>query len=160
MGQTARLRLIRDRFIAGHGNCDLRRHLESVSPETPIRDVVDRCRYQGGCGHRTEIGPESVEGLDPADKFDRGASDSEAGGVGHRKTVTAAGEGATESATRSCKPSSTDGTGTDVMLFPRWTAPTSTATSATATYPTRLDRRGLFFLWEVRLYDDALPQLE
>ena len=44
MGQTARLRLIRDRFIAGHGNCDLRRHLYSVPPETPIRDVVDRCR--------------------------------------------------------------------------------------------------------------------
>ena len=43
MGQTARLRLIRDRFIAGHSNCDLRRHLDSVSPETPIRDVVDRC---------------------------------------------------------------------------------------------------------------------
>ena len=44
MGQIARLRLIRDRFIAGHSNCDLRRHLDSVSPETPIRDVVDRCR--------------------------------------------------------------------------------------------------------------------
>ena len=44
MGQTARLLLIRDRFIAGHSNCDLRRHLDSVSPETPIRDVVDRCR--------------------------------------------------------------------------------------------------------------------
>ena len=44
MGQTARLRLIRDRFIDGHNNCDLRRHLDSVSPETPIRDVVDRCR--------------------------------------------------------------------------------------------------------------------
>ena len=44
MGQTARLRLTRDRFIAGHSNCDLRRHLDSVSPETPIRDVVDRCR--------------------------------------------------------------------------------------------------------------------
>ena len=43
MGQTTRLRLIRDRFIAGHSNCDLRRHLDSVSPETPIRDVVDRC---------------------------------------------------------------------------------------------------------------------
>ena len=43
MGQTARLRLIRDRFIAGHSNCDLCRHLDSVSPETPIRDVVDRC---------------------------------------------------------------------------------------------------------------------
>ena len=44
MGQTARLRLIRDRFIAGHSNCDLRRHLDSVSPETQIRDVVDQCR--------------------------------------------------------------------------------------------------------------------
>ena len=44
MGQTAGLRLIRDRFIAGHSNCDLRRHLDRVSPETPIRDVVDRCR--------------------------------------------------------------------------------------------------------------------
>ena len=44
MGQTARLRLIRDRFIAGHGSCELRRHLDSVPPETPIRDVVDRCR--------------------------------------------------------------------------------------------------------------------
>ena len=44
MGQTARLRLIRDGFIAGHSNCDLRRQLDSVSPETPIRDVVDRCR--------------------------------------------------------------------------------------------------------------------
>ena len=44
MGQTARLRLIRDRFIAGHDNCNLCRHLDSVPPETPIRDVVDRCR--------------------------------------------------------------------------------------------------------------------
>ena len=43
MGQTARLRLIRDIFIAGHNSCDLRRHLDSAPPETPIRDVVDRC---------------------------------------------------------------------------------------------------------------------
>ena len=44
MGQTARLRLIRDRFIAGHGSCDLRRYLDCVPPDTPIRDIVDRCR--------------------------------------------------------------------------------------------------------------------
>ena len=44
MGQTAQLRLIRDRFIAGNSNCDLRPHLDRISPETPIRDVVDRCR--------------------------------------------------------------------------------------------------------------------
>ena len=36
-----RLRIIRDRFIAGHDCCELR--LDSVSPETPIRDIVDRC---------------------------------------------------------------------------------------------------------------------
>ena len=42
MGRTAQLRLIRDRFIADQSNCDLRRHLDSVPPETPIRDIVDR----------------------------------------------------------------------------------------------------------------------
>ena len=44
MGQTACLRLIRDRFIAGHSCCELHIYLDSVPPETPIRDVVDRCR--------------------------------------------------------------------------------------------------------------------
>ena len=44
MGQTARRRLIRDRLIAGHSSCELRRYLDSVPPETPIRDVVDLCR--------------------------------------------------------------------------------------------------------------------
>ena len=40
----ARLRLIRDRFIVGHISCELWRYLGIVPPETPIRDVVDRCR--------------------------------------------------------------------------------------------------------------------
>ena len=44
MGQTACLRLIRDRFIAGHGSCELRRHLDCLPPDTPLRDIVDRCR--------------------------------------------------------------------------------------------------------------------
>ena len=44
MGQTARLRLIRDQFIAGHGSFDLRRYLDCVPPDTPLRDIVDRCR--------------------------------------------------------------------------------------------------------------------
>ena len=43
MGQTARLRLIRDRFIARHSSCELGRYLDSVPLETPIGDVVDRC---------------------------------------------------------------------------------------------------------------------
>ena len=44
MDQTARLRLIRDRFIAGHESCDLRRYLDSVPPDTLLRNIVDRCR--------------------------------------------------------------------------------------------------------------------
>ena len=44
MGQAACLRLIRDRFIAGHGSCELRRYLDCVPPDTPLRDRVDRCR--------------------------------------------------------------------------------------------------------------------
>ena len=44
MGQTARLRIIRDRFVAGHNSCELRLYLDSVPPETHIRDIVDQCR--------------------------------------------------------------------------------------------------------------------
>ena len=36
IGQEARLRLIRDRFIAGHESCDLRRYLDCVPPDTPL----------------------------------------------------------------------------------------------------------------------------
>ena len=137
MGRTTQLQLIRDRFIAGHSNFDLRRHLDCVSPETPIRDVVDRCcvweshadpavrrmskptpdqTYPAYAVGDTDsdnevtrvaavIGPESIRGLVPAGNFDRGASGSKAGVIRYGKTVTTAGEGATESATRGCKPS-------------------------------------------------------
>ena len=44
MGANARLSLIRDRFVTGHENCALRRHIDSVPLETPIQDIVDRCR--------------------------------------------------------------------------------------------------------------------
>ena len=44
MGQTARLRIIRDQFVAGHNSFELHRHLDSVPPETPTQDIVDRCR--------------------------------------------------------------------------------------------------------------------
>ena len=36
--------MVRDRFVTVHKDCDLRRHLDSVPPNTPIRDIVDRCR--------------------------------------------------------------------------------------------------------------------
>ena len=42
--QRARTRMVRDRFILGQRTCGLRRHLDSVPPDTPIRDIVDRRR--------------------------------------------------------------------------------------------------------------------
>ena len=63
MGQTARLRLIRDRFIAGHNSCELRRHLDSVPPETPIWDIVDRCRVWESHAD-SEVRPVSKPGPD------------------------------------------------------------------------------------------------
>ena len=64
MGQTARLRLIRDRFIAGHSSCELRRYLDSVPPESPIRNVVDRCRVWESHAH-PEIRRVSKPGPEP-----------------------------------------------------------------------------------------------
>ena len=43
-GNRARDSMIRDRFIAAQRNCGLRRHLDGVSSDTPIQDIVDSCR--------------------------------------------------------------------------------------------------------------------
>ena len=44
MDHLACIRLVRDRSITGQDSCALRRHLDSVSPETPLWDIVDRYR--------------------------------------------------------------------------------------------------------------------
>ena len=38
------LQLVRDRFIDGQAECALRRHLDSLGPDTPMADIVDCCR--------------------------------------------------------------------------------------------------------------------
>ena len=196
MGQTARLRLIRDRFIAGHSNCDLRRHLDSVPPETPIRDVVDRCRVWESHADPAvrRVGMPSPDPVYPAYAVSDADNNIETTRVatvtGQRSSpnqleellrrVLAPAEppvpkpevpaveklsqqlvreSSTESSTCGCELSSTDGFGTDVTLFPRRPAPTTGAASAKATRPTRLDRRGVFLLWEVGSCSDTLPEL-
>ena len=81
MGPNARLHLICDRFVAGHDNCTLRRHFDSVQPETPIRDIVDRCRVwesHADTGARIIVkpGPERDLPVYTVDKLEGG------GGVG------------------------------------------------------------------------------
>ena len=52
--QATRKELTDARFIAGHENCDLQRYLDCVPPDTPLRDIVDRCRVWESHG-TTEI---------------------------------------------------------------------------------------------------------
>ena len=41
---SIQLQMVRDRFIDGQAECALRRHLNSLGPDTPMRDIVDSCR--------------------------------------------------------------------------------------------------------------------
>ena len=41
---SIQLQMVRDRFIDGQAECALRRHLNSLRPDTPMRDIVDSCR--------------------------------------------------------------------------------------------------------------------
>ena len=46
---SIQLQMVRDRFIDGQAECALRRHLDSLGPDTPMADIVDCCR----CGKVT-----------------------------------------------------------------------------------------------------------
>ena len=43
MGTCARNQMVWGRFIADQRSCGLRRHLDSVPPDTPIQEIVYRC---------------------------------------------------------------------------------------------------------------------
>ena len=62
MGKRARNWMIRDRFIVAQQSCGLRRYLDVVPPDTPIRDIVDRCRVWES--HSEQKGSGSGVGLD------------------------------------------------------------------------------------------------
>ena len=64
MGTCARNRMVRDRFIVDQRSCGLRRHLDSVPPDTPIREIVDRCRVW-------ESHSEQKRGSSPGTDLDR-----------------------------------------------------------------------------------------
>ena len=65
MGEAARFWILRDRFIAGQASCELCRHLHIVAPETPIRDIVDRCRVWESHADSDETGTQTWTGVFP-----------------------------------------------------------------------------------------------
>ena len=80
MGKCARNCMIRDKFIAAQRGCGLHRYLDGVPPDTPIRDIVDRCRVweshseQLGSGQGVDMDrdPPGVSGVRGADGVTRG----------------------------------------------------------------------------------------
>ena len=53
---TIQLQMVRDHFIDGQAECALRRHLDSLGPNTPMTDIVDCCRvWESHC--EVEIHP-------------------------------------------------------------------------------------------------------
>ena len=171
MGQTARLRLIHDRCIAGHSSCELRRHLDSVPPETPIRDVVDRCRVWESHADPAvrRVNKPSPDPIYPAyvvgdsDNIsdttqvaavtrsrsvtdDRQYPSSDTGSACSGEVVTASGGRDTESPVAGCESSGVGGIRENATVIPLWT---TANTAATSTHPTRLERRCLFLMWEV-----------
>ena len=174
MGQTARLRLIRDRFMVGHSSCELRRHLDSVPPETPIRDVMDRCRIWESHADPAvrRVSKPSPDQIYPA--YEVGDSDSisettrvaavtqpRSGPHQLEDSVTASSDRDTESAVAGRQSSGVGGIRaySYVAVVPLWTAADSAAPS-TATHPTGLERCGVFLMWEVGSCCDSLPKLE
>ena len=59
------LQLVRDRFIDGQAECALRRHLDSLGPNTPMTDIVDCCRvWESHC--EVKIQPQTSADRHPA----------------------------------------------------------------------------------------------
>ena len=62
---TIQLQMVRDRFIDGQAECALRRHLDSLGPNTPMTDIVDCCRvWESHC--EVEIQPRTSADRRPA----------------------------------------------------------------------------------------------
>ena len=62
---TIQLQVVRDRFFDGQAECALRRHLDSLGPNTHMTDIVDCCRvWESHC--EVEIEPRTSADRRPA----------------------------------------------------------------------------------------------
>ena len=82
--------IIRDRFVAGHNSCELRQHLDSVPPETPMQDIVDRCRVHADSDVRqaNKPGPDQTFPTNMVSGLDRGMDDLRVAAVVFAEDIT------------------------------------------------------------------------
>ena len=70
--------MIRDRFIAAQRSCGLHRHLDGVPPDTPIWDIMGRCRVWESHSEQKESGSDAGLDQDPLGR----SGDSPSGFIG------------------------------------------------------------------------------
>ena len=128
-----------DRFIAGH-NSELRRHLDSVPPKTPIRDVVDRCRVWES----------------HADPAVRRVSKPSPDPIYLAYVV---GDSDNISETTWVSPPESVGLEKMFNMVVSLGTTTTEAATSTATRPTGLERSCVFLMWEVGSCCDSVPEL-
>ena len=174
MGQMACLRLIRDHFIAGHSSCELRRYLDSVPPETPIRDVVDRCRVweshadpeirriskpshdMGGGGYQARSGGGSAQTIAGGYGCPGSGPSSGSGGSDGGKIAAASGGGDTGSPAGARESTRACGVGKLAQIVPLGTTDIGTADSA-ETHQVGLEWHRMFFMRKDGSWCDSLP---
>ena len=83
---------------------------------------------------------------------------SDTGSAPCREVVTASGDRDTESNIAGRESSGVDGIRADATVVPLSTTAGAAASSA-ATLPTGLERRNLFFMWEIGSCCDSVPEL-
>ena len=59
---SVRLQLVGNKLITGQTECSLQRYLDSVGPDTPIRDIVDRCRVWESHAEDTDTTAGTISG--------------------------------------------------------------------------------------------------
>ena len=62
MKEQARDTMIRDKFIAGQGQCALRRQLDGFAQGTPIGEIVDSCRVCESHSEQPSLGTQKTAG--------------------------------------------------------------------------------------------------
>ena len=113
--------MVRDRFIDGQADRSLRRHLDSLEPNTPMIEMVDSCRiWERQC--KPEIGPQMGTDRGPVHKTGQVSEDRpipaipsemEVHGRNDQKTIADAGTSASCTATDGNDlPTNAGGTGT------------------------------------------------
>ena len=145
--------------------------MDSVSPETPIRDVVDRCRVWESHAHPAvrRVSKPSPDQIYPAYAVGDADNNIETTKVAAAVTGQRSSPNQLEDLLRrvltTTEPPAPKPEVPDVekllqhLVRETQSRPPAVVSPPVPTHPTRLDRCGVFLMWEIRSCSDTLPEL-